>query len=73
MQGKTGWKNSREKIKVSIIISAYNEEKNIKRVVKTVLESKLFAEIICVNDGSTKDLVTKSRLSLLKKIGVSLM
>lgn len=53
MQEKTGWINSREKIKVSIIISAYNEEKNIKRVVKTVLESKLFAEIICVNDGST--------------------
>ena len=53
MQGKIGWKNSKEKIKVSIIISAYNEEKNIKRIVKTVLRSKLFAEIICVNDGST--------------------
>ena len=38
--------------KVSCIIPAYNEEKTIANVVKSVRNSKVFAEIIVVNDGS---------------------
>lgn len=53
-----------EKIEVSIIISAYNEEENIKKLVKTVLKPKLFSEVICVDDGSTD-----KTLKILKSFG----
>jgi len=39
--------------KVSAIICAYNEEKTVKNVIFSVTESKVFDEIIVVNDGST--------------------
>lgn len=35
------------------IIPVYNEEKTVKEMVQTVLKSKLFAQVIVVNDGST--------------------
>ncbi len=38
---------------VSAIICAYNEEKTIKEVILAVAESKVFNEIIVVNDSST--------------------
>lgn len=41
------------KIAVSAIIPAYNEEKNISRVLKVIAKSPLVDEIIVVNDGST--------------------
>ena len=40
---------------VSAIICAYNEERTIKDVIISVAESKIFNEIIVVNDGSTDD------------------
>jgi glycosyltransferase involved in cell wall biosynthesis len=39
--------------KVSAIICAYNEEKTIEHVIFSVTESKVFDEVIVVNDGST--------------------
>lgn len=39
--------------KVSAIICAYNEEKTVKNVIFSVTESKVFDEVIVVNDGST--------------------
>jgi len=39
--------------KVSVIICAYNEEKTVKDVMFSVAESRVFDEIIVVNDGST--------------------
>jgi len=39
--------------KVSAIIPAYNEEKNILQVLKVVTQSPLVDEVIVVNDGST--------------------
>lgn len=40
---------------VSAIICAYNEERTIKDVISSVAESRIFNEIIVVNDGSTDD------------------
>ena len=39
--------------KVTTIIPAFNEEKTIANVLKTVIESQITKEIIVVNDGST--------------------
>ncbi|MBL7078100.1 glycosyltransferase family 2 protein [Candidatus Shapirobacteria bacterium] len=41
------------KFKVSCIIPAYNEVKNIKRVLALLVNFPLLSEIIVVNDGST--------------------
>jgi len=40
-------------LKISAIISAYNEEDTVSAVVKTTLASKIIDEVIVVNDGST--------------------
>jgi polyisoprenyl-phosphate glycosyltransferase len=37
---------------VSAIVPAYNEEKTVGLVVKALLDSEIFSEIICINDGS---------------------
>lgn len=42
-----------EKLEATVIIPVHNEEKTIKEVVKTVLKSRLFCQVIVVNDGST--------------------
>lgn len=39
--------------KVSAIVPAYNEERNIAQVLHALTKSKFINEIICVNDGST--------------------
>lgn len=39
--------------KVSAIVPAYNEEKNIAQVLHALTKSKFINEIICVNDGSS--------------------
>lgn len=52
--------------KVSAIVPAYNEEKNIAQVLHALTKSKLINEIICVNDGSTDN--TFSILSRTKGI-----
>jgi polyisoprenyl-phosphate glycosyltransferase len=38
---------------IAAIIPAYNEEKTIANVVKPLVDSKLFSEIIVISDGST--------------------
>lgn len=57
-------KKGREKIKVSVIIPAYNEEKCIRQTVGDLLKCRAAKEIIVVNDGSTDR--TKK---ILKKFG----
>ncbi len=55
--------------KISVIIPAYNEEKNIKKCIQTILKSnydKNKLEIICVDDGST-DRTVKVIKELSKK------
>lgn len=49
-------------IKITAIIPAYNEEKNIYSVLDSLVQSKFFNELICVNDGSTD-----GTLSIIKK------
>src|SRR3989338_10301834 len=41
--------------KISLIIPAYNEAKQIGRVLKTVKNHPLIGEVIVVNDGSTDE------------------
>lgn len=43
------------KKKVSAIISIFNEEKTLKKVISTLLNNSLVDEIICVNDSSSDD------------------
>lgn len=40
-------------IKITAVISAYNEEDTVAAVVKTTMESNLIDEVILINDGST--------------------
>ncbi len=40
-------------IKITAVISAYNEEDTVAAVVKTTLDSKTIDEVILINDGST--------------------
>jgi len=40
-------------IKITAVISAYNEEDTVAAVVMTTLESKTIDEVILINDGST--------------------
>ncbi|MBI4280613.1 glycosyltransferase [Candidatus Uhrbacteria bacterium] len=47
--------------KVAAIIPAYNEEKTIGSVVKTVVESRLFDEVIVISDGSTDQTASVAR------------
>ncbi len=39
--------------RVAALIAAYNEEVTIENVVKTIVDSKLFDEVIVISDGST--------------------
>jgi len=40
-------------MKITVIVSSYNEEKTIRNVIHSISESNIFNEIIVVNDGST--------------------
>ena len=42
-----------KKASVSAIVPAFDEEKNIAKTIKFLLEDSLINEVICVNDGST--------------------
>ena len=53
-------------LNVSAIIPVYNEEITVGNVIRTVLESKVFSEVICINDGSTDK--SLEILKSLKKI-----
>lgn len=48
----------------SAIIPVYNEERTIRTVVNVVLKSKIFLQVICINDGSTD-----RSLKILKSFG----
>lgn len=43
----------RNQLPVAALVPAYNEERGICAVVDTLLASGLFAQVICVSDGST--------------------
>lgn len=43
----------RNSSKVSAIVPAYNEEKNIRKVLTTLTQGCALYEVICINDGST--------------------
>lgn len=49
----------KDKFKISAIVPAYNEEKNISNLLKKLLRSKYVNQIICVNDGSTDNTLKK--------------
>ena len=51
-------------IKITAVISAYNEETTIASVIKTTLESKTIDEVILINDGSTDK--TSSNVKMFK-------
>lgn len=54
--------------RVSAVVPAFNEEKYIKNVLKTLLSSKYLDEVICVNDGSTDN--TLNIINKLKNLKV---
>src|SRR3989344_2957763 len=47
---------------VSVVVPVFNEEKTIGLILDTLIRSKLFSQIICVNDGSTDNI-----LEIIKK------
>jgi polyisoprenyl-phosphate glycosyltransferase len=44
---------------VSVVVPVYNEEKTISHVLSTLVNSKRFIEVICVNDCSTDNSVKR--------------
>lgn len=48
-------------VKVAAIIVAYNEAATIAGVVRPIVQSALFHEVIVISDGSTDDTVTRAR------------
>lgn len=58
------------KMKLTVIIPAYNEEKTIAAVIKKVAANKLVKEIIVVNDGSTDKTKFKIAGARFKKLKI---
>jgi len=52
---------SREDVKVAAIVPAYNEEKTVGDVVRALVASKMFDEVIVVSDGSTDHTADEAR------------
>lgn len=50
-----------ERPKVAAIVVAYNEAATIEGVVRPMVESALFHEVIVINDGSTDDTAERAR------------
>ena len=44
-------------VKISAVISAYNEENTVAAVVETALKSNIIDEVILINDGSTDNTI----------------
>jgi len=55
--------------KVSAVVCAYNEEKTIRNVLVTIAMSRIFDEIIIVNDGSTDN--TGNIIKALKWLNIT--
>ena len=51
---------------ISVVVPAYNEEKNIDRTLATLSEAERFSKIVCVNDGSRD--ATEDRIKKFKKV-----
>ena len=49
---------------MSVIVPVFNEEKTVNSVIKILIDSFLFNEVIVINDGSTDN-----SLKILKKFG----
>lgn len=52
---------SRPEVKVAAIVPAYNEEKTVGDVVRALVASKMFDEVIVVSDGSTDGTAEEAR------------
>ncbi len=48
-------------IRIAAIVPAYNEEKTVASVVRSLVESKLFSEVIVISDGSTDGTAAAAR------------
>jgi len=48
-------------IKIAAIVPAFNEEKTVANVVKPLVDSKLFSEVIVISDGSTDGTAASAR------------
>lgn len=59
-----------KKLKVSVVVPAYNEEKRIKDTVKSILAIPLVHELIVVNDGSTDQTAVLAAQEGTKVIGL---
>lgn len=57
-----------KRVSLSIIVPAYNEEKTILIVLKSLIKQRSVAEIIVVNDGSTDKTAQKIKTFKHKKI-----
>ena len=51
-------------MKIASIIPVFNEQKTVGKVVRTVIDSGLFSEVICIDDGSNDH-----TYDILKKFG----
>ena len=54
--------------KVIVIIPAYNEEKSIEKIIKTVLQNKNISECVVINDASTDN-----TLAIAKSTGATVI
>lgn len=50
-------------LRVSVVIPAYNEEKNVSHVVKTALSCNYVHEVLVVDDGSTDNTYEKAKVA----------
>lgn len=50
-------------LRVSVVIPAYNEEKNVSHVVKTAISCKYVQEVLVVDDGSTDNTYEKAKVA----------
>ena len=55
-------------MKLAAVIPAYNEEHTIGAVLKTICASKIFSDVIVVDDGSTDKTAESARLSCARVI-----
>ena len=57
-----------EKIKISVIVPTFNEEKNISKLIKALLSQSFLPDEIIISDGSSTDNTLKIIQRVLKQI-----